>query len=302
MFFDSAFLARLERLHLLSRRAFAGQSRAERRSHKLGSSLEFADYRNYTSGDDLRSVDWNIYGRSDKLFLKLFEEEEDLHVYLLVDASASMRWTAADPRTNAPLRPSKLDLARQVAGALAYLGLANLDRVNIHYFSENLGPDLGLGRGKSHFHRALQYLDRPPGESGQTNLARSLRAFGQKTKRRGLVLILSDFFDPRGYEESLSYLLYQRFEIQLVQLLDPAELNPRLRGDLRLTDSETGQAYEVTANEGLIRAYEREVTTFLDGLDKFCRQRQIGYRRATTDVSFEDFMLRTLRNGGGLVA
>ena len=302
MFFDSTFLSRLERLHLLSRRAFAGQSRAERRSHKLGSSLEFADYRSYTSGDDLRSVDWNIYGRSDKLFLKLFEEEEDLHVYLLVDASASMRWTAADPRTDQPLRASKLDLARQVAGALAYIGLSNLDRVNVHYFSENLGGELGLGRGKSHFHRALQYLDRLPAESGQTNLARSLRAFGQKTKRRGLALILSDFFDPRGYEEALSYLLYQRFEIQLVQLLDPAELHPRLLGDLRLTDSETGQAYEVTANEGLLRAYEREVAAFLDGLDKFCRQRQIGYRRATTDVGFEDFVLRTLRTGGGLVA
>ena len=100
----------------------------------------------------------------------------------------------------------------------------------------------------------------------------------------------------------MSYLLYQRFEIQLVQLLDPAELNPRLRGDLRLTDSETGQAYEVTANEGLLRAYEREVAAFLDGLDKFCRQRQIGYRRATTDVGFEDFVLRMLRTGGGLVA
>ena len=302
MFFDSAFLARLERLHLLSRRAFAGQSRAERRSHKLGSSLEFADYRNYTSGDDLRSVDWNIYGRSDKLFLKLFEEEEDLHVYLLVDTSASMRWTATDPRTNDPLRPSKLDLARQVAGALAYIGLSNLDRVNVHFFSESLGTELGLGRGKSHFHRTLQYLERLPGDSGQTNLTRSLRAFGQRTKRRGLALILSDFFDPRGYEEALSYLLYQRFEIQLIQLLDPAELHPRLRGDLRLTDSETGQAYEVTANDGLLRAYEREVTAFLDGLDKFCRQRQIGYRRATTDVGFEEFVLRMLRTNGSLVA
>ena len=299
MFFDSSFLARLERLHLLSRRAFAGQSRAERRSHKLGSSLEFADYRSYTAGDDLRSIDWNIYGRSEKLFLKLFEEEEDLHVYLLVDASASMRWTAGG---DASRRASKLDLARRIAGALAYLGLANLDRINIHYFSENLGADLGLGRGKSHFHRALQYLERLPAESGQTHLARSLRAFGQKTKRRGLALILSDFFDPRGYEEALSYLLYQRFEVQLVQLLDPAELHPRLRGDLRLTDSETGQAYEVTANEGLLRAYEREVTAFLDGLDKFCRQRQIGYRRVTTDEGFEDFMLRTLRGGGRLVS
>ena len=232
------------------------------------------------------------------MFLKLFEEGEDLHVYLLVDASASMRWTA--DRTSRHV--SKLDLARQIAGALAYVGLANLDRVNVHYFSENLGADLGLGRGKSHFHRALQYLERPPAAAGQTNLARSLRAFGQKTKRRGLALILSDFFDPQGYEEALSYLLYQRFEVQLVQVLDLAELHPRLRGDLRLTDTETGQVHEVTANEGLLRAYEREVAAFLDGLDKFCRQRQIGYRRATTDVGFEDFVLRTLRDGGGLVA
>ena len=173
--FDSAFLAKLERLHLLSRRTFGGQTRAERRSHKLGSSLEFADYRPYVVGDDLRSIDWNIYGRSDKLFLKLFEEEEDLHIYLLVDASASMRWTARDARTDAPLRPSKLDLARRLAGTLAYIGLANLDRVNIQYFSEGLGDDLGSGRGKSHFHRVIAFLDRLPDTAGQTDLSRSLR-------------------------------------------------------------------------------------------------------------------------------
>ena len=135
------------------------------------------------------------------------------------------------------------------------------------FFPGNLGGDLGLGRGKSHFHRALQFLDRLPADAGQTDLARSLRAFGQVTKRRGLVLILSDFFDPAGYEEALSYLLYQRFEIQLIQLLDPAELNPRLRGDLRLTDAETRQVYEVTANESLVRAYEREIGSFLAGLE-----------------------------------
>ena len=176
--FDSAFLAKLERLHLLSRRTFGGQSRAERRSHKLGSSLEFADYRNYTPGDDLRSVDWNIYGRLDKLFLKLFEEEEDLHIYLLIDTSESMRWQALDARTERPLRPAKLDVARQIAGTLAYIGLANLDRVNVGFFAERLGPDLGLGRGKSHFHKVVRFLDRPPADTGQTDLARSLRAFG----------------------------------------------------------------------------------------------------------------------------
>lgn len=299
--FDSAFLAKLERLHLLSRRTFGGQSRAERRSHKLGSSLEFADYRNYVPGDDLRSIDWNIYGRSDKLFLKLFEEEEDLHIYLLVDVSDSMRWQALDARSDAPLRPSKLDLARRLAGTLAYIGLANLDRVNIHFFSGQLGDDLGLGRGKSHFHHALKFLDRLPPEAGQTDLARSLKAFGQVTKRRGLVLILSDFFDPGGYEEALGYLLYQRFEIQLIQLLDPAELNPRLRGDLRLTDSETQQTYEVTASDAMVRAYEREIEIFLTGLEQFCQKHQVGYRRAMTDVPFEDFILRMLRTGGALV-
>ena len=299
--FDSAFLAKLERLHLLSRRAFPGQSRAERRSHKLGSSLEFADYRNYVPGDDLRSIDWNIYGRSDKLFLKLFEEEEDLHIYLLVDTSASMRWTVLDPRTDAPLRASKLDLARRLAGTLAYIGLANLDRVNVQFFSSQLGPDLGMGRGKSHFHNVVRFLDRLPDDAGETDFNRSLRAFGQRTKRRGLVLILSDFFDPRGYEEALNYLLYQRFEIQLIQLLDPAELTPRLLGDLRLTDTETGGTYEVTVNEGLVRAYEREFATFLAGLETFCRRRRIGYQRATTNLPFEDFVLRMLRGGSALV-
>ena len=299
--FDSAFLAKLERLHLLSRRTFGGQSRAERRSHKLGSSLEFADYRNYVPGDDLRSIDWNIYGRSDKLFLKLFEEEEDLHIYLLVDVSDSMRWQALDPLRNTPVRPSKLDLARRLAGTLAYIGLANLDRVNIHFFSERLGDDLGVGRGKSHFHHALKFLDRLPAEAGQTDLARSLKAFGQTTKRRGLVLILSDFFDPGGYEDALGFLLYQRFEIQLIHLLDPAELNPRLRGDLRLTDAETRQIYEVTVSDAMVRAYEREIGSFLGGLERFCQQRQIGYRRAMTDVPFEDFVLKMLRSGNSLV-
>ncbi len=299
--FDSAFLAKLERLHLLARRTFPGQSRADRRSRKLGSSLEFADYRNYSPGDDLRGIDWNIYGRLDKLFLKLFEEEEDLHIYLLVDTSASMRWTAGHARTGAAVRPAKLELARRIAGTLAYIGLANLDRINIHYFAERLGDDLGSGRGKSHFHRALQFLNGTPDLAGQTNLTASLREFGQRTKRRGLAVILSDFFDPRGYEEALNYLLYQRFELQLIQVLDPAELNPQLLGDVRLTDAESGAVYEATVNESLASAYTREIQGFLDGLEQFCRRRQIGYRRALTGASAEDFVLEVMRGRNGLV-
>jgi uncharacterized protein (DUF58 family) len=295
--FSSSYLAKLERLHLLSRRPFPGQHRADRRSRKIGSSLEFADYRNYSPGDDLRGIDWNIYGRSDKLFLKQFEEEEDLHVSLLIDTSASMRWTPS----GGAARESKLDVARRIAGTLAYIGLAGLDRVNVHYFSEKLGRDLGTGRGKSHFHRLLQFLDNVPADAGQTNLAASLRTFGRRQKRRGLVLILSDFFDPAGYEEALNFLLYQRFELQIIQLLDPAELNPRLLGDIRLTDDETGQEYDVTVNESLARGYEREIRSFLDGLDQFCRRRHIGCRRAVTDLATDDWILRMVRDGGGLV-
>lgn len=294
---DPEFLARLERLALVARRQFAGQHRAERRSRKRGSSLEFADYRHYSTGDDLRNVDWNIYGRLDKLFLKQFEEEEDLAIHLLVDVSASMRWAPERLR-----RPAKLALARQIAGALAYVGLAGLDRVNIHYFSADLGAELGSGRGKAHFHRVREFLSRLPETGGATDLARSLRAFGQQVKQRGVVIVLSDFFDPCGYEEALAFLLYQRFELQLVHLLDPADLHPRLQGDVRLSDPESAQWCEVTVNESLARAYEREAAAFLTGLEAFCRRRGIGYQRAMTDVSYQDFILRTLRAGGaGLI-
>lgn len=294
---DPAFLARLERLHLLARRRFAGGRRAERRARKTGASLEFADHRNYSAGDDLRHVDWNIYGRLDKLFLKLFEEEEDLPVHLLLDVSASMQWVAPSHE-----RPSKLGLARQIAAALTYIGLARLDHVNVHYFSAELGPSLGSGRGRSHFHRACEFLGREPEPAGATDLARSLQAFGRQTKQRGLAIVLSDFFDPQGYEAALGFLLYQGYEVQLVHLLDPADLNPRLTGDIRLTDPESAQIYELTVNQTLAKAYEREIGGFLDGLEGYCRRRGIGYRRASTDVRHEDFILRELRTGGaGLI-
>lgn len=294
---DPAFLARLEKLRLLARRRFDGGRRAERRSRRTGASLEFADHRSYTAGDDLRNVDWNIYGRLDKLFLKLFEEEEDLPVHLLLDVSASMQWVA--PSSG---RPSKLGLARQIAAALTYIGLAGLDRVNIQYFSSELGPSLGVGRGRARFHRACEFLARQPESAGATDLSRSLQAFGRRTKQRGLAIVLSDFFDPQGYETALGFLLYQGYEVQLVHLLDPADLHPRLTGDLRLTDPESAQAYELTVNETLAREYKREIGSFLDGLERYCRRRGIGYRRASTDVRPEDFMLRELRAGGaGLV-
>lgn len=293
LLFDSTFLSKLEQLYLLARKLFRGEHRAERRSRQIGSSLEFADYRNYTSGDDLRSIDWNIYGRLDRLFVKLFEQEQDLHIYFLIDASESMKWLPGD----AAGRSTKFDSARRIAASLAYIGLTNLDRVNVHWFGDSLGDDLGLTRGRSQFHKILEFLRRGPDLGGQTRLLPTVRTFTQRVKRRGLVFILSDFFDPAGYEEAFAMLRHSQFEAHLIQILDPAEIRPTATGDLRLIESESGTALEITASESLLRRYHEEVDAFLTQLENHCTQRGLGYAQARTDVPFEDLVLRVLRDG-----
>jgi len=292
LLFDSSFLTKLEQLYLLSKKLFRGAHRAERRSRQIGSSLEFADYRNYTLGDDLRSIDWNIYGRLDRLFVKLFEQEQDLDISFLVDASASMRW-----KPEGSDRLSKFDQGRRIAASLAYIGLANLDRVNVHYFASRLEEDLGLCRGKSQFHKVLDFLRDAPALEGQTDLQACLRTFAQRMKRRGLVFVLSDLFDPRGFEEGLALLRYQQFEVHVIQILDPVEIRPTATGDLRLIESESGEAYEVTASEALLRRYHAEVDAFLAKANAFCLEHGIGYAQATTAVPFEELVLRVLRDG-----
>lgn len=296
---------------MLSRKVFRGRQHAERRSRQTGSSLEFADYRNYAPGDDLRTIDWNIYGRLDRLFVKLFEEEQDLPVYFLLDASASMRWspdTGHGERSGGAL--TKFDQARRVAASLAYIALADLDRVNVFYFSSDLGPDAGMSRGRNQFHKLLDFLRRaPPGNgdengndlrpaaSAGTRLLASLHAFSHRARRRGLLYILSDFFDPGGYEEALRLVRFHGFETHLVQVLHPAERDPGLRGDLRLTDAETGQPLEITSDDALLARYRGELDAFLQNLETFCTRQEITHVLAPSDVPFEDLVLRVLRDG-----
>ena len=294
LLFDSAFLAKLEQLHLLARKIFRGEHHAERRSRQSGSSLEFADYRTYAFGDDLRSIDWNVYARLDRLFVKLFEQEQDLDIHFLIDASASMRWS---PSTINDQPSTKLDAARRIAAALSYIALANLDRVNLAWFGSALGRDLGLTRGKSQFHKILDFLRAAPALDGPTALLPSLRTFAQRMKRRGLVFVVSDFLDPAGCDEALSLLRYHQFEVHIVQVLDPAEMRPLVSGDLRLTECETGETCEITATDALLTRYHEQVDAFLRDLETFCLRRGIGYATATTDVPFEDLVLRVLRDG-----
>jgi len=290
--FDSVFLAKLEQLHLLSRKIFRGQHHAERRSRQMGSSLEFADYRTYTRGDDVRAIDWNIYARVERLFIKLFEEEQDLHVFLLIDASASMRWT------NGSERRSKFDQARRIAASLGYIALANLDRVNALFFVNGLVDDLGFQRGRGRFHTLLHFLRQPLEPKGVTDLLESFTAFSQREKRRGLVVVLSDFLDTAGWEDALQRLRHQRFDVELVHVLDDEEITPTVSGDVRLDDIESGASMEITADPALLRAYRKTVQDFLDQLDAFALRFGIGLARTKTSEAFEDAVLRTLRTSG----
>jgi uncharacterized protein (DUF58 family) len=221
--------------------------------------------------------------------VKLYEQEQDLTVSFLIDASASMRWTSRSG--------TKLDLARQIAAALSYIALANLDRVNIHFFAGDLLAEMGGTRGKAQFHGVLDFLGDVPEPDAPTRLHDSLRNFTQRVKRRGLVFVLSDFFDPGGYEEPLSLLRHAQFQVHALQILDPAELAPTELGDLRLMETETGTALEVTANESLLRRYRDEIAAYNTALETFCKQRGIAHALATTDVPFEDTVLRALRDG-----
>jgi uncharacterized protein (DUF58 family) len=283
--FDEAFLKKLEYLYVVSRKVFSGRMRAERRTKKTGSGVEFADHRDYTHGDDLRYLDWSAYGRLDKLLLRLFEEEEDLHIYLLVDVSASMK--------------SKLDYALRVAAALAYVGLAKLDRVSIIPFGNELGERLPPSRGKGNIFKVFRFLDQLAPE-GQTQMQRAIESFVHQTKRRGIAVVISDFYDAQGYEEGLNLLRYHRFEPTVLQLWSADEAKPKMRGDIEIVDVETGELREVTVSEKVLAEFAREHEKWCESLQNFCSARGIGYFRADLTVPFDELVLRIFRAGGFL--
>jgi uncharacterized protein (DUF58 family) len=283
-FFTPEFLAQLERLTLASRRTFRGRVKGERRSPRKGQSVEFSDYRPYGIGDDLRYVDWNIFGRLDRLHVKLFVDEEDLCLHLLVDASRSMGFGT----------PSKLEYAVRLAGALTFVGLVNLERVGLGILRDRLAEGWPPTRGRSQFPALMEFLTGVvPG--GGTGLNEGLAAYARRAREPGLAVVISDLLDPAGWEAGVRALLERRFELHVVHLLAADELNPPARGDLRLTDSETGEAREVTVDAEALREYRQRLHEFLDRAEGFCHAREIGYRRVTTDVPFDEFLLSQLR-------
>jgi len=290
---DGEFLARLERLRLQMRRVFSGTLKAERRSRKTGSSLEFADYRNYVSGDDPRRIDWSIYGRIERLMMKLYEEEEDLDVAILLDTSGSMHW-----RPPAGKRPSKFALGRQLAAALAYLGLHSLDRVALWFFDSSLRTHSGQFRCTASFHRAARFLENPPIESAGTDLAESLARFGRSQRRRGLAIVISDGLDPAGCERGLGAIAGRGFALHFLHVMDPLECEPAEHGDLLLRDCEGAGELSVTAGPALLRAYREEIRRFREDLKTWCGRHDAGYSFISTETAFDEAVLRLLRRDG----
>jgi uncharacterized protein (DUF58 family) len=288
--FDSDFLKKLEYLSLVCRRVFRGQILAQRRTLQLGGGIEFADHRDYTPGDDFRHLDWNVYARHDILLLKRFQEEEDLHVYLLLDCSASMGAGTG----------AKFDLARRLTAALAYIALAELDRVAVVAFGGSIVADFPLTRGKDRILTLLRFLEdlRPCAEA--TDLSRAAHDFVHRNQRRGLAVVFSDLFDPAGYRCGLDQIRHRRYEPHLVHIYDPAEADPGLLGDLELVDIESGANRRVTVTERALRQHRRLFEEFLESSQMYCRANSVGHTRASTRVPFGELVLQMMRKSGAL--
>lgn len=287
LLFDKQFLQKLESLSLVSWKPSVGLMKGgERRSRKKGSGIEFSDFRSYVTGDDIRYVDWNIYSRLDRLILKLFIEEEDLCLHLLIDSSASMGFG----------KPSKLEYALKAAAALGYIGLVSFERVAVGLFADGLGKFLRPRRGRKQIFPLLRFLAQVV-PSGRTDLSSSLKRYAFLVKTPGLAVVITDLLDSR-YQEGIMALLQVRFEVFLLHLVSEEEMEPPLSGDLRLIDAELGSVKDLTMDSALLARYRRNLSTFFRDVEAFCLKNQVGYLRASTTIPFEDLVLKHLRQGG----
>jgi uncharacterized protein (DUF58 family) len=282
-------LRRLEQFQLLAARRAKSSARGERRSRARGQSVEFADFRTYTPGDDFRYLDWNLYGRLERLFIKLYEEERELPVRIFLDASESM--TFGEPR--------KFDFARQVAAAVGYVALCGFDRVSVIAFPDH--PEEAAYRGALRAVRGrktsltfFQNLNRLQA-GGTANFNDALRRGAMEARQAGVAVVMSDFLDPAGYEPGLSALVGRGFQVNAVQILSPEELNPASYGDLRLVDAETGSVQEVTFGKFRLKTYQQTVANYCQRLREYCTARGMHFFSVSSETKLEDLLLKQLR-------
>jgi uncharacterized protein (DUF58 family) len=283
---SSEMMAKLERMELVTRKIFRGRMKGERRSKRKGQSVEFADFRNYVAGDDLRFIDWNLFARMDRLYLKLFLEEEDLHFYALVDDSLSMDFGS----------PTKFFVARQLAASLAYIGLCRGDRVSISTFGRSASPV--VVRGKTSAHRLLGYLDSATCIDTPTTTEEVMRRFCLKNTGKGIVVVITDLMSKTGYETALKMLVAREMDVYLLHILSPEELEPKLVGDLSLLDSEDSERRDISVSASLLQRYEQTLNAFVEQARTFCNRRSITYVSVRSDQPIEPLVNEYLRSRG----
>jgi uncharacterized protein (DUF58 family) len=287
--FDDEFQRKLDYLALVSKRVFSGRMRAERKTKKSGSGIEFADHRDYQPGDDFRYLDWSVYQRFDRLLVRLFEEEEDLAIYFIVDASSSMGFGEA----------KKLRYAKRVAAALGYVGLANLDRVSIVSTTDKVMARMPATRGKARIFKVFRFLrELDPG--GQTDLGDAMKTFVAQNKKKGLAVLISDLYDPQGFEKGINVLRYNKFDPFVVHVVDKEEARPKLNGDVLLYDCETGDEREVTITAKVLERFAGAYGQYLADIERFCTSKTVPYIQADINTPFDELILRVFRRGGFL--
>jgi uncharacterized protein (DUF58 family) len=282
-------MARLDQLDVMSRKLLAGKMKGERRSKRRGQSVEFADYRNYVIGDDLRFIDWNIYARLDRLFLKLFLEEEDLSLYILADVSKSCDYGD----------PPKARYIQQVAAALGYIGLVNYNRVSISAIGEGVVAETGPMRGRTRVNRMMDFVQKLK-PTGPSHLAEACRRFALSHRQKGVCVVLSDFFDKGGYEAGLRYVAGGKYDLFCVQILSPQEIDPEstLQGDLKLKDIEDDDTAEVSITQPLLKQYKANLNAYCLALKDYVTRRGGTYLFTSTAVPFDTLVLNYLRERG----
>jgi uncharacterized protein (DUF58 family) len=280
-------LAQLEKLELVTRRIFRGRMKGERRSKRKGQSVEFADFRSYVPGDDLRFIDWNTYARLDRLFLKMYLEEEDLHFFALIDASQSMDFG----------EPTKLHYARQLAAALGFIGLVRADRVRVETIGQPLRSTAPVFRGRKSLWRMIAHLEAiEPGQN--VSLAEGVKNFCLRNPGKGVLVLISDLMDKQGYESAMRYLISREMDVYVIQVLSQEEIDPDVKGDLRLVDCEDQDVAEVTISAPLLARYKQTLNAFVEGAKSFCTRRGMNYLLARNDVPVEQLVSNYLRKRG----
>ncbi len=287
--FDDEFQRKLDYLAMVSKRVFSGAMRAERRTRKTGSGVEFADHRDYAAGDDIRAIDWSAYSRFQRLLIRLYEEEEDLSIYFILDSSSSMGFGDGEKQRH----------AKRICAALAYVALANLDRVTIVSATDELSGRMPETRGKARIFRIFRFLSGLKSE-GHTDLEDSLKTFVAQHKRKGLAVLISDLYDAKGFEKGINVLRYNKFEPFVLHVTDPNDRSPELRGDVRVYDCESGEEREVTVTQKILERYAKAYDGYVEQVKRFCTKKQVAYYEASVDVPFDELILRVFRRGGFL--